>query len=209
MAYAADCRPCVAEVEGPIRREDTEVDANQGSDAHSQSDRRQPRTIRLWLAAVLAGVALAVGVASGSAAGYATQQPVVAASRAQAIRADQAARTAQDVYQAKAQRLDAQATALDARQADLDRRQKELDARTAALNATSFSDGIYQVGRDVQPGIYRETQPAGTCYYAKLHSSTTSDIIDNANVNGPATVTLDGSVAFFQTARCGTWTKIG
>lgn len=164
------------------------------------------------LTIIIAAVALVVGLAGGIFIGYASQQgPIVAAKASSAKdKADYEARL-RDAAESEARRkvdLDSRESKLAAAVAEYGKLKAELDARTAALKATSFGDGIWQVGRDIQPGSYRETQPAGTCYYALLRSSNTSDIINNNNINGPATVTLTAAVAFFESHRCGTWTKI-
>lgn len=166
-----------------------------------------------WITVAVALGALALGGVGGAVTGWRAQQASVDASRLAAVRAQRAAdaRVASitSVYADRDAGLAKQQAAIDAELQDLARRTTDLDARTAALNASSFGDGLYQVGRDIQPGVYRETQPVGSCYYALLRSSQTSDIIDNANTTGPATVTLSGAVAFFDTTRCGTWVKIG
>lgn len=100
--------------------------------------------------------------------------------------------------------------ALDAREADLDARSVELDARIAAAKATTFGDGIHQVGRDIQPGQYHTDGSPGGCYYALLTAPSgagVDHIIDNNNVEGPATLVIDSP--YFETSGGCTWTKIG
>lgn len=61
---------------------------------------------------------------------------------------------------------------------------------------TSFSDGTYVVGEDIQPGTYKTTGPAnGMCYWARLKdtSGSFSSIIANGAPQGPATVTISKS----------------
>ena len=166
-----------------------------------------------WLRRAIVPAALVVGLGVGAGAGYGFQQSAVQAAGRSAAATKTAlqaqARDRQSQLDARAAALDEAERSLDRTRIALDQRQKDLDARTAALKATSFGDGLFQVGRDVQPGTYREIQPVGNCYYAKLRSDTTSDIIDNANTTGPATVSLAAPVAYFQSRGCGTWTKIG
>jgi CHAT domain len=57
-------------------------------------------------------------------------------------------------------------------------------------------DGVYVVGLDIKPGVYRTAGPAGggRGYYALLSSTNTNDIIENGNVAGPATITVGPGV---------------
>jgi hypothetical protein len=50
----------------------------------------------------------------------------------------------------------------------------------AARSAAEFGEGTYQVGTDIQPGLYKATVPDGEFgYWARLSSENTSDIIAN------------------------------
>jgi hypothetical protein len=109
--------------------------------------------------------------------------------------------------------LDQRATEMDTRQADLDAQEADLAAREAQLNATlnglqasQFTDGIYQVGRDIQPGTYHTDGSGDSCYFALLGADG-QDIIDNNIVNGPVTTTINSP--YFESNGCGTWTKVG
>lgn|GEM_PF-3372071 len=82
-----------------------------------------------------------------------------------------------------------------------------LDQQQAAVDANSFGDGLYQVGRDIQPGKYHSSGAGGNCYWAKLGSSNTDNIIDNNNSTGPQTITIDSP--YFESNGCGNWTKVG
>lgn len=77
----------------------------------------------------------------------------------------------------------------------------------AAAMSTIDSDGVYAIGIDKTLGRYH-TDGAGECYYAVLNSPDTGDIATNNNVNGPTYVDLPAG-KYFETARCGTWTKVG
>jgi len=71
---------------------------------------------------------------------------------------------------------------------------------------TIETEGIYVVGTDIAPGTWRE--PGGSaCYWARLRSLDTSDIIDNSNSDGPQVVEIQPSDKAFQTRGCATWTK--
>jgi hypothetical protein len=49
------------------------------------------------------------------------------------------------------------------------------------------TDGTYLVGTDILPGMYR-TPGRSSCYWARLRSLDTSDIIDNNNSTGPQVI---------------------
>lgn len=67
------------------------------------------------------------------------------------------------------------------------------------------TDGTYVVGVDIVPGIYR--MPGGSrCYWARLNSLDTSDIIDNNNSTGPQTVDILSTDRAFLTSGCQAWT---
>lgn len=70
-------------------------------------------------------------------------------------------------------------------------------------------DGTFEVGVDIEPGTYVSEAPSsGSCYWARLSSSTgSSNIIDNNISAGQSIVTLSASDAFFETGRCDGWTK--
>lgn len=74
-------------------------------------------------------------------------------------------------------------------------------------NATTFGDGVWTVGRDIQPGKYRLTEPVlGTCYWGTYKvGSNGENIIANDIVDaGRPFVTLKKG-AEFQSSDCGTW----
>ena len=84
---------------------------------------------------------------------------------------------------------------------------KDLSAITTSK--TSFADGMYIVRTDIQPGTYKSSGQSG-CYYARLRrfGGTIDDIIANANTDTPAIVTISASDKGFESANCGTWTKV-
>jgi hypothetical protein len=73
--------------------------------------------------------------------------------------------------------------------------------------STISADGVYVIGRDIPSGTYH-TSGGSQCYYALLNSTDTNNISDNNIVSGPATVSLNGVVAFDISGGC-TWHKIG
>ena len=104
-------------------------------------------------------------------------------------------------YKAKFATLQAQEQAVAKTRAKLDR---ELGI---VAKSTISADGVYVIGRDIPPGIYH-TSGGNQCYYALLNSTDTNNISDNNIVSGPATVNLNGVVAFNISGGC-TWHKIG
>lgn len=81
-------------------------------------------------------------------------------------------------------------------------------ARTKIAKSTFSGDGTYVVGDDVEPGTYRAAASSG-CYWARLRSLDTSDIIDNNNADGPVVVEILPSDKAIEVARCSTFHKVG
>lgn len=124
-----------------------------------------------------------------------------------ADRAEEEALTAAEAALAdRVAEVAARAAELDGREADLTAREQQLDTALNGMRASQFGDGVHQVGRDIQPGRYHTDGSGRTCYYALLGPDG-RDILDNNNVDGPVTIIIDS--AFFESSRCGTWTKIG
>ena len=80
----------------------------------------------------------------------------------------------------------------------------QLTGQAAAL----AQDGIWLVGRDIQPGTYRSSTDA-SCYWARL-SNTSGDFNSIlANGNGAnQIVTISKSDKAFQSVHCAPWTKV-
>ena len=71
---------------------------------------------------------------------------------------------------------------------------------------TSFSDGMYVVGKHIKPGLYEASDgSSSSCYWERLSgfSGSLDDIIDNRNSVG--TVNISPSDKGFLTHGCGTW----
>jgi hypothetical protein len=68
-------------------------------------------------------------------------------------------------------------------------------------------DGTYMVGTDVVPGTYSSAGPVGggTCYWKRLGSPNSSDIIDNAMSKKPQVVQIDPTDKAFKTHGCQPW----
>lgn len=84
---------------------------------------------------------------------------------------------------------------------------KDLSAITKSK--TSFGEGAYIVGTDIEPGTYRNSGSSG-CYYERLNAFTGDfdAIIANGNADTPTIVTIAPTDAGFQSNDCGTWTEL-
>jgi sugar-specific transcriptional regulator TrmB len=84
---------------------------------------------------------------------------------------------------------------------------KDLSAITES--ETSFGEGAYIVGTDIEPGTYRSSGSSG-CYYERLSDFTgdMNSIIANGVTDAPAVVTIAPTDAGFQSSDCGTWSKL-
>jgi hypothetical protein len=74
----------------------------------------------------------------------------------------------------------------------------------AGPKTTIDSDGTYVVGTDIVAGTYH-TAGGDNCYWARLSSLNTSDIIDNNGSSGPQTVQIESSDKAFLTEHCAVW----
>lgn len=77
--------------------------------------------------------------------------------------------------------------------------------------APTIEDGTWVVGEDIPAGTYKVNQPVGdTCYWAITKSgSNGGSIIQNDLVQGGRPKVTIKKGQDFETARCGTWTKVG
>lgn len=75
---------------------------------------------------------------------------------------------------------------------------------------TSFDDGTYIVGTDIEPGTYKSSGSSG-CYYVRLSGfhHTFDELIANEVTDAPAVVEIAPTDAGFESTRCGTWMKTG
>jgi outer membrane murein-binding lipoprotein Lpp len=103
--------------------------------------------------------------------------------------------------------LDTREAGISQRETDVAAREQAVEALTAGIQANTFGDGIYFVGRDIQPGTYHTNGSDGSrsCYYAML-AADGQDILDNNNIEGPATITINSPV--FEASGPCSWTKI-
>jgi hypothetical protein len=118
------------------------------------------------------------------------------------VAADKAAR---EESQRKAQES---AAAAAKRQADAQAAAAAAAAAEAAKKDTFSGDGVRGVGAEINPGVWHTDGGVGNCYYAILNSTDTSDIADNNNTSGPASVTLAAG-KYFETSGCADWRRTG
>jgi hypothetical protein len=73
------------------------------------------------------------------------------------------------------------------------------------------TDGTYRVGVDIVPGSYHSAGPRpggeSDCYWARLSTLNTTDIIANNISSGPQVVVIQPSDTAFSTRSCQTWQK--
>ena len=77
--------------------------------------------------------------------------------------------------------------------------------------ADGFSgDGLFVVGLDITPGVYRTAGPASRRdgYFALLRSTKTGDIVNNSIVRGPAAITVGTGVRAVEVHRCQPWQRL-
>lgn len=108
--------------------------------------------------------------------------------------------------------LNKRQTDLDTRKAELDRRALETPTPTATATATATridGEATVLVGTDVRSGTYRTSGPSDPeieCEYTISRDSGASDVIDEGQTNGTATVSLrDGE--YFDSDDCEEWVR--
>src|SRR5438067_18001 len=74
---------------------------------------------------------------------------------------------------------------------------------TPSKTYAQFGDGMFQVGKDIQPGTYRTRVGSPGCYYARLRGFNTTEIISNDNTDAPAIITIVPTDIAFESRNCG------
>lgn len=71
---------------------------------------------------------------------------------------------------------------------------------------TSFGDGTYAVGTDIEPGVYQSAGPVdgGACYWRRANGD---GILANAMSKKPQTVQIEAGDTTFKTSKCQEWQK--
>jgi predicted membrane-bound mannosyltransferase len=119
------------------------------------------------------------------------------------------AKTATDALAEAQAGLTARKTQLDAAAAAVAARETKVGAAERAARASTFAgEGTYLVGTDVKPGTYKADAMEG-CYWARLKSLDTNDIIDNQNADGPVVLQILGTDKAVEVSGCAEFHKVG
>lgn len=168
-----------------------------------------------WVLPVVALIlGLFIGIGMGAATSSGQKEIAAANNRAAAAEGEIAAakseaKTATDTLAAAQQGIADQRAALDAAAAAVAAREKKVGAvEKAALANTFAGDGTYLVGKDVRPGVYKAAAMTG-CYWARLKSIDTSDIIDNQNADGPVVLQILATDKAVEVSGCSEFHKVG
>lgn len=78
----------------------------------------------------------------------------------------------------------------------------------AGAATTITKDGTFVVGTDIAPGTYASAGPVGdgTCYWKRMSSADSNNVIDNALSKKPQIVQIEATDAKFKTNGCQPWT---
>lgn len=195
---------------------------------------------RHWVQLVAVGVVcLGIGGAAGSSSAADSQKKLTAA-QARATTAETAAATAEGKVtaaqgaQATAERkaatavanaeaavkgkfakqaadLSSQAAALNAKASALTARENTVQGIEADAKANEIAgDGLYRVGSDIQPGVYKAgPADSGNCYHSRLASLDSSDIIDNGNTSGAVVIVVAPTDTALELSGCNTFQRVG
>lgn len=116
--------------------------------------------------------------------------------------------TVKKQFAQRAQQLDQRQAQLRDQSVRLQSAERSFHNQVHAFNASAIGDGTYVVGSDIPPGTYSSNGGSG-CYWARLASLNTEDIIDNNISDGPQTVEILPSDKAFLTEGCGDWHRVG
>jgi len=83
------------------------------------------------------------------------------------------------------------------------------DLSQITSSQTSFGDGTFIIGTDIQAGTYKNTGRDG-CYYSRLSGfgGSIGDIIANENTDTSAIISIAPTDRGFKSVHCGTWSKL-
>jgi hypothetical protein len=87
--------------------------------------------------------------------------------------------------------------------------QAQVSGTRAQISKDSFAGtGTFLVNKEINPGTYQAAASSG-CYWARLASADTSNIIDNNNSDGPIVVQIASSDVAFEDQGCATFHRTG
>jgi multidrug efflux pump subunit AcrA (membrane-fusion protein) len=118
---------------------------------------------------------------------------------------DRVTRAQQEIRARLEEELSDREAAVAEAEQEVEAARQEVEAAQQTLEANTIPDGIWQLGRDYEAGLYRAPGGAG-CYWAELREANTNAIIDNGFGGQNQTVTIDSP--FFETSDCGEWVLI-
>ena len=87
-----------------------------------------------------------------------------------------------------------------------------LDNSALTSNPTAtFTDGTYRIGRDIAPGLWKNTDSSQYCYWQRISGfgGTFEEIIDNGLSDQLQTVQIQPGDVGFSSQNCGSWQRIG
>jgi len=85
----------------------------------------------------------------------------------------------------------------------------ELTGAITASPTAPFTDGVFLVGVDIQPGTWRSDGTGSGCYWARLRNLRgEDDLISNYFGNAPAFVTIAPTDVALIVSRCGSWVRL-
>jgi hypothetical protein len=75
----------------------------------------------------------------------------------------------------------------------------------------NFGDGTYRVGRDISPGLWKNTDSSQYCYWQRVSGfgGTLDEIIDNGLSTSLQAVQIQPGDVGFSAQNCGTWQRVG
>jgi len=128
------------------------------------------------------------------------------ADRRIAVVEDEAARAVRKMERTAIRTIEDARAGLEERERDVIEREQAVQEQEEVIARSTFGNGVYIVGEDVEAGQYRGEGGPG-CYWERS-SLDGDDIIDNhfSGDSGPVVATLVTG-ELFETDDCGTWTR--
>jgi hypothetical protein len=85
------------------------------------------------------------------------------------------------------------------------------NAPLTSSTTANFGDGTYRVGRDISPGLWKNTDSSNYCYWQRVSGfgGTLDEIIDNGLSDQIQTVRIQPTDVGFSAQSCGSWQRIG
>ncbi len=173
--------------------------------------RRWVQLVGAGFLGLILGGGLGGGDTSGAEQSGRAQQLVAEAERRAASAEQQAAAAKETARREVEKELAGQREQLKAQAAQVEERERKVTGQEAEAAASTVpGDGLFLVGSDIEPGVYKaDPSPSDNCYFARLSSTDTGDIIDNGNTSGPVVITVRRSDKALQLNGCAAFRKVG